>query len=145
MRLGLCHLYDKQKITQMNILMRHTQSNTVLGKLTEIALYWWKVNTGVLFSLLQHPTTKIGYIGKMLFTLLQDFINSLNITITIPSIHKALPKKLCIYDTFLMENLIKLNITKTKRKHFNIVWLWMKVLRLLEICTEDGDNITQGR
>ena len=75
------------------------------------------------------------------FSFQQDFLNSLNRTLHIPSIKNALPKIQRTNDTFLIDNLTTHTMTTIKKKRFNNVRLWMKVYSLLEICTADGHNI----
>ena len=139
--LGLQHLYVEQGISQLNILMRYIRTQMDLGTQTEIALYWWQENTGVSYPLLQQTNTKIRYTGETWFTLIRDFLNSLKGTLQIPSIKNALPQILRTNDTFLMDNLNNQPMTTTEKKRFNNVRLWMKVYRLSEICTADGQNI----
>ena len=143
MGLGFQHLYVEQGIAQLNILMRHIRAQTEIGKQTEIALHWWQVNAGVSYPLLQHTNANIKYTGETWFTSIRDFLNSLKGTLQIPSITNALPQILRTDNTFLMEDLNKQNMKTTEKKRFNNVRLWMKVYRLLKICTADGQNISQ--
>ena len=144
MGLGLRHLYVEQGIAQLNILMRHVRSQTDLGKQTEIALQWWQLNAGVSYPLLQFTKNEILYTGNTWFTSIRKFLHTLQGSLHIPSIQKGIPNKLRTNDTFLMDDIANQTMTIKDKERFNRVRLWMRVYRLSEICSADGQQIDQN-
>ena len=121
--------------------MRHIRANTDLGKLTEIALQWWQVRAGVSYPLLQQPHTPIEYTGNTWFTTLRTFLHDLNGSLRIHSINTTLPKPLRRNDRIIMDEVEKQKMTKKEKIQFNNVRIWMKVTRLSEISTADGQHL----
>ena len=123
--------------------MRHICSNSDLGELTEISLHWWQVNTGVSYSLLKHPANLINYTGDDWFSFVQEFLNALKVSLDIPSLETTIPITIHKKDRFIMDDIEKLNLTKTETTFFNNVRLCMKMYFLSKICTADGSKITR--
>jgi hypothetical protein len=139
MGLNIYHLYTLQEISRLKDIILHTFNDTLTGKLYRTSLELFFIELGLSptghwdISTVDLLTTPSLIKATMLF------IKQHNIALK----HYLTTPLLRDNDIFIMDALLQLNLSPQELRACNHYRIFLKVSRLSEITTGDGDSISE--
>jgi hypothetical protein len=139
--LGWIHLYYKQGILHVLLLLKHLRTFGPLHILLHVCLHWYQVITGVSFSPLSRPDVPMPYLDSAWLDSTREFLKHSSAQIEIPEI--PLPQLQCENDACIMDRFIETNLPNHTLKRLNLCRLWLRATVLSDICTLPGNQISR--
>jgi hypothetical protein len=137
---GLRGLYAEQSTTAIMQIIQHLRANTTLGMNIRLHLHWAQMVSGVSKFLLT-DTEPHSYSGGFWIPRLREYMNMNNLTLQIENIW--IPKMYRLHDCTIMDKAITIYPNAKELRIINRCRLYLKAITLSDICTAEGDFITE--
>jgi hypothetical protein len=136
--LAMPQLYADSSCCKIQTIITHVNSDTHLGKLTIVDIEWLQLTSGISESII-NTRQKINYIDNNWLLSVKEFLNTTNATIDIKDIWLLIKKRM--NDLVLMDEILKLEMTKQDIWIFNNWRIFFQVFNLSDITTQQGTHI----
>jgi hypothetical protein len=136
---GLSHLHTEQCVTQITSLLGHLRQQSDVGILAQICIDTAQLIAGTTVPILLEPSAPFKYFSDPWINLLRESLAACNASIYIPTAWTP-----CIHrsdDIMLMELAASVTASPTQLEKFNQCRIFLKVLRLSDICNGEGTEI----
>jgi hypothetical protein len=141
--IGLRHLFAEQGTLKTQALIQNIRGNTKLGKIMLMQLQWAQLICGSREQLLVDVETDWPMLKEELWiTSLRDFLKKSELSIHIPAIKTATPKR--INDFSIMDKAASLGFKPYELLCINRCRIYLKATTISNICTADGTEIRYG-
>jgi hypothetical protein len=137
--IGHRHLYHEQGIGQTLQMIKHIRSASKLGSFLQIGIDWTQLHAGVSFPIFEHTTIALPHLERGWYPSTREFLGSINATLHLPK--TVTPKALRLYDSVLMDDLIRETYPSSHVAKINLCRLFLQVESLAEICDATGQRI----
>jgi len=144
--LGLQQVYVEQGMAKISMFLRHTSSDSELGKLLRIILRVQQLEAGVGWDILENPSAPLEYLSPTWITALRDFIGLHDIKIKLCEQSKwSQYRSTGRNDTFIMDEIRKLKrYNQGEMIVINRVRIFFQALTISDITDSTGRKIDDG-
>lgn len=131
---------NQQGVGQIALLLRHSRSNLVTGKLLRIALSWFQVQVGTTQFLLEDTTTDLPHLESIWIKSIRQFLKSIGgrISLSIPEVN--LPQR--VNDSAIMDIILASGrFVPAEIRRLNYCRLYLQAVTISDLTNVQGDRL----
>jgi hypothetical protein len=138
--IGLRSFYDEQGSSQMELVLKHCRSSTMVSTQLHIALAWCQRMSGISKPILEFPSINLPHLETSFFPSLRDYLSSTDSALILETTHIVPLQR--IGDFHLMDSVLECNqFTPRKIRLINYCRLFLQVHTIADLATAAGTHV----
>ena len=138
--IGLRSFYDEQGSSQMELVLKHFRSSTMVSTQLNIALAWCQRMSGISKPILEYPSIQLPHLETSFFPSLRAYLSSTNSALILENTHVVPLQR--IGDFHLMDRVLECNqFSPRKIRLINYCRLFLQVHTVADLATAAGTHV----
>jgi ribonuclease HI len=137
--MGLQRLYTTQGVRNVTQFLKHTRSDSTVGKLFKIGVDWLQRWAGISKAVMEEPAARIPPVTARYIESIREFLAKCNASIVMSKRPKVMREK----DSFIMDHVMQSNMSSVEVNMVNKTRMYLQIELISEISNPEGTRIDQ--